>query len=321
MKKQIKINYAGFWNGFDYKKYRIQQILEKYYDVCISEEPDYIFCSVYNNDFLKYKNVIRIFYTAENVIPDFNLFDYSIGFDEMDFGDRYIRIPNFLMNPKYDRDLKLMERRHETNKEIAVEFCSYVCSNGQADSMREYIFDEISKYKNVASGGRYRNNIGLPEGVKDKLEFQRRYKFALALENTSYSGYTTEKLVEAFAAGGIPIYWGDPQVGRYFNTKAFINIMDYASLDDVIGEIKRIDKDNELYQKYLREPALLDENYVNCSLERLEHFLRNIIEQPLEIAKRRTTGAWSHNITEIVRKGTISQESLKTTFWKRRIKK
>ena len=74
-KKTIKVNYVGFWKGYDYHSSRIHQILEKHYKVCISEEPDYVICSVYNNEWMKYENAIRIFYTAENVIPDFNLFD------------------------------------------------------------------------------------------------------------------------------------------------------------------------------------------------------------------------------------------------------
>jgi len=36
----------------------------------------------------------------------------------------------------------------------------------------------------------------------------------------------TEKIVEAFAANCIPIYWGDPSISKVFNSKAFINVLD-----------------------------------------------------------------------------------------------
>ena len=49
--------------------------------------------------------------------------------------------------------------------------------------------------------------------VASKLDFDRSHKFSIVCENTAHSGYTTEKLVEAFAAGCIPIYWGDPDHG------------------------------------------------------------------------------------------------------------
>ena len=66
------------------------------------------------------------------------------------------------------------------------------------------------QYKHIDSGGKYKNNIGAP--VADKLAFLSEGKFNIAFENSSANGYTTEKLIEAFAAGTIPLYWGDESV-------------------------------------------------------------------------------------------------------------
>lgn len=312
--KKIKIQFAGWWDTFQRDSYLLTQIMKKYYDVEISDDPDYIFCSLYTCDFLKY-DCIRIFYTAENFIPDFNLFDYCIGFDELSFGDRYIRVPNYRMNPKYERDIRLLKTRHRNIDKSNAErkFCATVVSNGNADPMRDRILDEISKYKRVDSGGKYRNNIGVPNGVPDKLEFQKNYKFSLAIENISFPGYTTEKLVEAFAAGGIPIYWGDPDVGRYFNEKAFINIMSYPSLEAAINEIKRADEDEEVYKAYLSEPAMKSADHFEQLQSDLENFLRHIIEQPVVSAKRRTTGAWAGNVARMV-SGSLLEERERAGF-------
>lgn len=307
--RTIKIQYAGWWDTFQWETYSITQILKKHYDVVISDEPDYVFCSLYSKELLKY-DCIRVFYTGENVIPDFNLFDYAIGFDEISFGDRYVRVPNYSMNPKYEQDIRLLKMRH-TNADrssAARKFCGTVVSNGNADPMRDRIFDEISKYKQVDSGGKYRNNIGMPGGVPDKLAFQKNYKFTLAIENTSFPGYTTEKLVEAFAAGGVPIYWGDPDVGRYFNEKAFINIMSYPSLEMAVNEIRRADEDIELYKSYLSEPAMMAADHFEKLQSDLEAFLVHIIEQPLEAARRRPGGFWSERIAGTMQKA-LSNEA------------
>ena len=98
------------------------------------------------------------------------------------------------------------------------------------------MFEELNKYKRVDSGGRYLNNIGRPEGVRDKFAFQSEHKFSLTFENSAHLGYTTEKLLQGFSAGTIPIYWGDPAVENCFNPKAFINIsgnnaVSYTHLD------------------------------------------------------------------------------------------
>jgi hypothetical protein len=44
--------------------------------------------------------------------------------------------------------------------------------------------------------------------AKDKLQTLSEYNFVLAFENTDYPGYITEKIIHAFMAGTIPLYWG-----------------------------------------------------------------------------------------------------------------
>lgn len=314
MKKTIKIKYVGWWDTFDYRRLLIHQILEKYYEVQICSNPDYIFCSHFSLEFLNY-DCIRIFYTAENLTPDFNLFDYAIGFDDFSFGDRYVRVPNYVMNLKYTDDIKLMSKRQNII-EIDAEkrFCGYVCSNGEANPMRDLIFDKLSEYKKVDSGGKYRNNIAKPNGVTNKLKFQKKYKFALALENTSFKGYITEKLIEAYAAGGIPIYWGAPDIEKYFNKYSFVNIMDYSTLEDALGFIKRLDQDDELYKSYLNVPALVDVKHIEQVKLELEQFLLHIFEPPLEFASRRSKGNWPLIIENCI-KGLNSNDKEFPSFW------
>lgn len=299
MKRRVKIKYVGFWDTFRPERYLIHQILNENYEVEITNEPDYIICSLFSNEHLNYPNSIKIFYTAENVIPDFNLFDYGIGFDEMEYGDRYIRIPNYIMNLKYSKVNELVNQRQNgivSDITVKTGFCSTVVSNGNGSNIRDYIFDELSKYKQVASGGRYRNNIGMPQGVTDKLDFQKKYKFALAIENTSYAGYTTEKLMEAFAAGGIPIYWGDPEVGRYFNENAFINVMAYETVEDAIRKVIEVDQNEELYNEYVKKTPLIKDTHIIEEKEMLKEFILHIFEQPYNKARRRPSNPWVSNM-------------------------
>jgi len=321
--RKIKIGFADFYDGFDPEHYFITELLSTHFDVEITDDPDYLFYSVFGDTHLRY-DCIRIFYTGENQVPDFNLCDYAIGFDRMDFGDRYFRLPIHYL---YTEDTLAMERRHLTpdseflNREG---FCSFVYSNNRASAERNRFFDMLSAYRPVASGGRFRNNVGGP--VDDKVAFQQHYRFCIAFENSSYPGYTTEKLVQAFAAGAIPIYWGDPEVERVFNGAAFINCHRYASFEEVVEEVKRLDADSDAMLRMLHEPALADPS---CSLAevmgRLEDFLVAIVSQPLDSAKRynrvywgeryqvqerRKARAYSHTVRGLM-------ESLyKKTLWK-----
>ena len=79
----------------------------------------------------------------------------------------------------------------------------------------------------------------------------KNYKFSLAFENSSTNGYCTEKIIQAFAAGTIPIYWGDKHnpTGGGINKKSFININDYNDFDNALETIKILDNNDEQYLK------------------------------------------------------------------------
>jgi hypothetical protein len=112
--------------------------------------------------------------------------------------------------------------------------------------------DKLSRYKPVDCGGKVRNNLGYRVG--DKVTFLQTYKFDVTFENESYPGYTTEKLPEAFAGNTVPIYWGNPRIGQDYNTGAFVNCHDFRSLDQVVECIIELDRNDDLYRKFLRAP-------------------------------------------------------------------
>jgi len=295
--KKIKVKFVDFWPNFDNDNVFLP-ILQKYYDVEISDTPDYIFGSLLGDSYLDY-DCVRIFYTGENICPDFNLYDYSIDYEYMDFGDRHFRYPNYMM---WNEAFSGMMKKHlATEADIAGKdgFCSFVYSNGMGNPARTDFFHLLSQYKRVDAGGRLLNNIGVPDGVKDKLAFQSSHKFAIAFENSSHPGYTTEKLAEAFAAKTVPIYWGDPLVGKVFDERAFINCHRYGSFEEVAEAVKQVDGDDALYRRMLKTPALLDREYSQKeTYGRLELFLRNIFDQPLEAAFRRNREMWGKHYYE-----------------------
>ena len=253
------------------------------YDVRVCDDPDYIVYSAFGHEHLNY-NCIRIFYTGEEICPDFNICDYGIGFEYLTFGDRYFRLP-IMYEPFYLNDYKNMLVRPEA-LDPNRKFCSFVYSNPNANSMRTNFFARLSEYKQVASGGKILNNVGGP--VANKLDFERQFKFSIAFENVRHNGYTTEKLMQSFAAGGIPVYWGDPKVSDMFNSKAFINVSDYSSIDEAIEYIKFVDQNDDEYLKLLREPAIRDEYKLEVIKASYSAFVKNIFDQDFPEVQRTT---------------------------------
>lgn len=286
MKKNIKIKFVDFYKGFNKENNEFVEVLSQKYNVIQTDEPDYIIYSCFGYEHLKY-DCIRIFYTGECITPNFNECDYAIGFDRLEFSDRYIRIPLYMLF-QYKKDyMGLRKRSAFTNDDLKCksEFCSFVYSNCFAQDKRTEMFDKLSQYKKVNSGGRYRNNIG--GAVADKKEFQSKHKFSIAFENTSYDGYSTEKIVEAFAARTIPIYYGDPRIAEDFNPKSFVNCHDFTSLEAVIERIKEIDCNDKLYLEMINEVPLMDVKDTGL----LCNFLFHIFDQEYKDAFRRPCSA------------------------------
>ena len=146
--KTIKIKYVDFWPNFKLEEDLLYQILMESpeYDIQICDDPDYIVYSMFGHEHLKY-NCIRIFFTGEDLCPDFNVCDYGIGFEYLTFGDRYFRLP-LMYEPRYYNDyINMMSRPTELDPKR--DFCSFVYSNPKADSCRKEFFTKLSKYKHV----------------------------------------------------------------------------------------------------------------------------------------------------------------------------
>lgn len=282
MKPTIKLKFVDFFDGFNKQDNEFLDVLKERYEVVQCDDPDYIIYSGFGYEHLHY-DCIRIFFTGECQTPDFNECDYSIGFDRLQFGDRYARIPLYNIFQYKSEYKSLLNRKPFTKEDVAGRgFCSFVVSNCFAQDKRAIFFEQLSQYKKVASGGRYKNNIG--GSVKNKKAFLGQYKFNIAFENCSHDGYATEKIMEAFAAGVVPIYYGDPRIAEDFNPKAFVNAHDFPSFEAMIERIKEIDADDEMYLEMLNEPIIQPD----ADVTELKDFLLPIFERPLSEAKRRS---------------------------------
>jgi hypothetical protein len=275
MKKKIKIDFSDFWGGFDKTNNYFYNLLKDDFDVIITDNPDYLFFSIFGNKHLNYK-CKKIFYTGENIAPPLHYCDYSFSFDYLD-DERNYRIPHYLL---YDGYYELQRPKIIDESLAKRKFCNFVVSNNGCQE-RNHFYTELSKYKKVDSGGRFANNLGY--AVDNKVKFQSEYKFSIAFENNAYRpqhpGYTTEKIMEPMTVNSIPIYWGNPEIGKEFNTKSFINVYDFDSIDSVINYIEYLDNNDKKYLELLNQPWFTEYNIPeNNKIENIKSFLYKIFE-------------------------------------------
>ena len=242
------------------------------------EKADVLIYSNFGQEHRKFKGK-KIFYSSENVLPDFDECDYAITFCHLADEPRHLRLPQYLHY--IDSPSSLIKNSTFIPSEILktkTGFCNFMASNPRG-SERNKFFRMLNRKKSVDSGGRHFNSLG--KVVADKLAFIKDYKFTLAFENSSSSGYTTEKLVEPMLAQSLPIYWGNPDVGRDFNPKSFINISDFPTFEAAIDYILKVDSDDQLYLSYLKEPWFKDNRIPSWFMpEYTSSALRNFVDAP-----------------------------------------
>lgn len=68
----------------------------------------------------------------------------------------------------------------------------------------------------------------------EKIEYVRRYKFAIAYENTGgLNGYLTEKLFDCLAAANVPVYLGDRLPADLVPPSCYIDRRQFATHEDL----------------------------------------------------------------------------------------
>ena len=250
--RHVKIDFWDFWPQWDRHDNFFTRLLRQRFDVEVTDNPDFLIYSCGSKRYRKFRG-IRIFYTGENRRPDFCACDYAFSFDHIQRPE-HVRLPYYAFAIAGEQLLQPPESAEQILAE-KTRFCNFVYSNPNGRRRNE-LFRKLSRYKPVDSGGRHLNNVGGP--VADKLAFQRPYKFSIAFENSSYPGYTTEKLPEAVMARTVPIYWGNRLVRRDFNPARFLNYYDYGSDEALIERIIELDQDDDQYLEYLRQPLFYD---------------------------------------------------------------
>jgi hypothetical protein len=96
--------------------------------------------------------------------------------------------------------------------------------------------------------------------IKYKLTAFKDYAFSIVIENSKTDFYFTEKLIDSFVTGTVPIYWGCPSITEYFDINGMIIFDDLnsllyelegLSLDRYNDMLPSINKNFEIAKEYL----------------------------------------------------------------------
>lgn len=253
---QLRIAFRDFPVGIDVRDNMLTRILIESCDACIVDQLDHADCVVYS-DFGDAHRAFQgrtLYFSGENALPDFDACDFAITSAYID-DPRHFRLPYYAFSCRDPHQLVLpIDWNARDAIRAKTGFCSFMASNPRAPE-RNRCFRLLHRAIPIDSGGKHFNTTG--ERVRDKHAFLSARRFNLCFENTSSAGYTTEKLIDAYLARTIPIYWGNPRVGEEFNRKSMIYAGDFPSIDALAQHVLEIATDDARCAEILAQPPLL----------------------------------------------------------------
>jgi hypothetical protein len=232
----ISVAFRGFWPGFKEDDNEIFNILLSaaqivgYGLTLDSKDPDLLIFSCFSEPcFEKFDRATRILYLGENVRPDFSATDYSLTFDMSDYCGRNIYLPLWLLRstsfaaktadyqPYKPPELEMPRPINQGDDRVV-----YIGNNTTPTRMEA--INELKKH-----GVRVECYGSQTRPVSNKIRVLNQYRYSLCFENTYTPGYVTEKIIDSFLAGSIPIYWGGapPEI---FNLDNYFVCCPYQSI-------------------------------------------------------------------------------------------
>ena len=92
--------------------------------------------------------------------------------------------------------------------------------------------------------------------IDNKLEGLQRYRYSVAIENLDKDFYFTEKLIDCFSTGTVPIYWGCPGIEKIFDPNGMILFSNIEELkfivNQMVGEYDYDNRTNAIVRNYDR---------------------------------------------------------------------
>jgi hypothetical protein len=157
-----------------------------------------------------------------------------------------------------------LERKYTKNHRPY--FLAYCNSNNIKE--RQDIFNIFVEKTSISACHSFSNYGNYPETRQPRIEggwsgqeiidTYKNYKFVIAMENIQKDGYITEKIINAFYSGAIPIYWGASNVNEFFNKKAFINVSNYNTFEECVEYV--INMSDEEITAMMNEPIYMQDN-------------------------------------------------------------
>jgi hypothetical protein len=111
-------------------------------------------------------------------------------------------------------------------------------------------------------------------GLTNRKDYGLRdYRFSVTIENLRDVNYFTEKLIDCFLTGTVPIYWGCPNIESFFDTRGMVIVDNLTDIVNAVNNLTTEDYDRML--PFIRKNYETAQNY-NFVWDRVAEVLKEL---------------------------------------------
>ena len=227
----------------------------------------------------------NIFYTGENERPPEGIWDAYLSFDLHSFGGRNVYLPLWWItssdllfpktSPYLGKEIKIKDlmQSRTPNYNDRRKFC--IAFIGKDYPIRMHAITALSKVGKIDVFGAVARNTKYTQAI-NKYDLSQEYRFVLAFENDLYPGYVTEKPIEAWATGAVPLYWGLDPAG-YINQNSLINMANFNSMEAFVERVAEVNGSRALWEAHASQPLLSIEPTLDNVIVSLRRVLSDLL--------------------------------------------
>ena len=245
--------YIDWYRGPDFRPYTIYT--EKCFNELINKDP----------------NSVNIAWIREPSVVDSKAYDFMLQhYNEVEYVFTYDKkfaekIPNSVLFPSAQtwirrEDFQIYPKTKET--------CLIA-------SLKKDLPAHLFRYDIIGRYGKEIDTFGITEPwFENKVDILKHYRYAIEAQNCKKDFYFTERLIDCFLTGTVPIFWGCPSIGKFFNMDGIITFDTLEDLDLILSEanLHNYEKRKEaVYDNFIRaHEYVLSEDYI------YNHFFRDL---------------------------------------------
>jgi len=284
----MRVAFADFWTPFDSKANIFVDALRALRDsivVSSPEEADLLICSIFGDQhdkFLGKTPIIRFLGEPRTFTPAVGVatlgFDFDdetvlnyrlplwlLQFDWFCAGRSYLN-PNSLIQPNLIHKARNVEKR----KYFAVSVFNHDPIGNRVRMLEALIASGLP----VSAYGKPFGNWFY--GEETKLSILTNFQFNICFENSLLAGYHTEKLIHAYFAGCIPVYWGSSTHVLDFNPNAYLFLHNGTDETSLVQEMIEIANSPSRMARMIEQPLFQNKPSVNEVLNPIEKALKGL---------------------------------------------